>query len=137
MMRLSRLSLIAAAASFALSPLAGSAQAACAFGHAANGDCVNETMATAAITAAVIFSQPKISFSAYPILPQRDLLLRYPHELNPTQFPPTRVGPGPAPVVSGGGAGGAGGGGAGGGGGTGGGGGAGGGGAGGGGTTPD
>src|SRR5258708_25547279 len=98
MMRLLRLSLIATAASFALSPLGASAQTASAFGHAANGDCVNETMATAAITAAVIFSQPKISlFTAYPVSPQNHGSFRYPHKLNPTQFPPTRVGRCPSP----------------------------------------
>ena len=106
MTRLLRLSLLAAAASFAL-PLAGaSAQTACAFGHSANGDCVNEAMATSAITSAVIFSQPKISLTAYPVLPSLDRLYRYPNQLIPNPLGPTRIGPGPAPIVIGGGGGG-------------------------------
>jgi len=94
MTRLLQASLIAAA-SFILLPLAASAQTQCAGGRAANGDCVNEAMAAAAIQAAVIFSQPKISLTAYPVLPSVDRLYRYPNQLNPNPLPPTVVGPGP------------------------------------------
>ena len=45
-------------------PNAATAQAKCAGGVAANGDCVNEALTMTAIQAAVIFSQPKISLSA-------------------------------------------------------------------------
>ena len=95
MLRLLRLSLMAAAASFALPLIGASAQTSCAAGQAANGDCVNEAMAMAAIKVAVIFSQPKISLTAYPVLPSTDRLYRYPNQLNPNQLVPTRVGPGP------------------------------------------
>jgi len=98
-------------------PSAASAQGKCAAGVAANGDCVNEALAIAAIQAAVIFSQPKISLSAYPIRPQADLRFRYPNQLIPNQLPRTRVGtaPLPPPAVIGNGGGGGGGGGEGGG----------------------
>ena len=49
----------------------------------------------AAIQAAVIFSQPKISLTAYPVLPSADRLYRYPNQLNPGQPTVTIVGPGP------------------------------------------
>jgi hypothetical protein len=100
MTRLLQLSLIATAASFALLPSAASAQTRCAGGHAANGDCVNEAMAAAAIQAAVIFSQPKISLTAYPVLPSLDRLYRYPNQLIPNQQPPTRMAPPPPTIVS-------------------------------------
>ena len=94
MIRLLQTSLTAAA--LVLLPHAISAQPRCAAGHAANGNCVNEASAFAAIQAAVIFSQPKISLTAYPVLPSADRLYRYPNQLNPNQLVPTRVGPGPA-----------------------------------------
>lgn len=101
---------------------AASAQMKCSRGQAANGDCVNEVLAASAVQAAVIFSQPKISLSAYPILPRLDRIYRYPNQLIPNQLPPTRVGtpppvitPPPPPPGGGGGGGGSGGGGGGGG----------------------
>ena len=78
-------------------PNAASAQAKCAGGVAVNGDCVNEAQAIAAIQSAVIFSQPKISLSAYPVLPSLDRIYRYPNQLNPSQLPPTRIGTRPLP----------------------------------------
>ena len=77
-------------------PNAASAEAKCPGGRAANGECVNEAQAMSAIQAAVIFSQPKISLTAYPILPQSDLRFRYPNQLIPDQPRPTRIGTPPA-----------------------------------------
>ncbi|HUL90529.1 MAG TPA: hypothetical protein VLU23_20395 [Pseudolabrys sp.] len=97
MMRLLRLSLTVAAASIALVPFEASAQTQCGGGRASNGDCVNETMATMAIETAVIFSQPKVSHTAYPVLPFADRLYRYPNQLISNQLAPTRVTPPPPP----------------------------------------
>jgi len=52
-------------------------------------------MAKSALQAAVIFSQPKISFTAYPVLPSADRLYRYPNQLIPDQLPVTPIGPAP------------------------------------------
>ncbi len=83
MKRTLRFSLIAAAAAFIALPGAASAQSRCSAGQAANGGCVNEAMAMAAIQAAVIYSQPKISLTAYPVLPSADRIYRYPNQLIP------------------------------------------------------
>lgn len=95
MTRFLQLCVVAATASSILIPLGASAQSNCAAGTAANGECVNAAMAASAIQTAVIFSQSKISLTAYPVLPSLDRLYRYPNELNPTQLPRTPVGPGP------------------------------------------
>lgn len=95
MTRFLQVSLMVAAASLTTLPGAASAQIRCGGGVAANGDCVNEAMAMSAIQAAVIYSQPKISFTAYPVLPSLDRLYRYPYQLNPNQFRGPPLGPGP------------------------------------------
>jgi hypothetical protein len=44
----------------------------------------------------IIFSQPKLSYTAYPVLPSSDGLYRYPNQLNPDPLKPSRTtGPGP------------------------------------------
>jgi hypothetical protein len=82
-------------ASFALLPAAASAQVRCIAGVAANGDCANVSLGALARRTAVIFAQPKISQTAYPVLPSADRLYRYPNQLNPNPQPRTPVGPGP------------------------------------------
>jgi hypothetical protein len=42
----------------------------------------------------IIFSQPKISQTAFPVLPADDLLYRYPHQLIPTPLKPAPAWPG-------------------------------------------
>jgi uncharacterized membrane protein YgcG len=91
--------LILATASLLFSSVDASAQRRCPTGLAASGDCANGAAARAAIRAAVIFSQPKISSTAYPVLPSSDRLYRYPNQLTTTPFIPPPVGPGPAPAV--------------------------------------
>lgn|SRR6185437_8668647 len=71
------------------------AQVKCPAGSAINGACADESMAKSALQAAVIFSQPKISFTAYPVLPSADRLYRYPNQLMPDQLRLTPRGPGP------------------------------------------
>jgi hypothetical protein len=58
------------------------AQAGCGEGKTTGGQCVNSGLAETARQAAVIFSQPKISQTAYPVLPSSDTRYRYPHQLN-------------------------------------------------------
>src|SRR5919109_3053346 len=67
--------------SFALLPTTASGQVRCIAGVAANGDCANASLGALARRTAVIFSQPKISQTAFPILPFADRLYRYPHQL--------------------------------------------------------
>jgi hypothetical protein len=62
-------------------------------GHvSANGDCVNAAAAADARRAAVIRSQPKISETAYPVLPTDDVHYRYPNALTTTPGGTTRIG---------------------------------------------
>jgi hypothetical protein len=105
--------LLAAAAAFALSSSAASAQVntaspqvntaspqvnapstpvRCDGGRTADGECVNRELTTSARQSSVIFSQPKISHTAFPVLPSVDNLFRYPHQLIPDQLPVTPTG---------------------------------------------
>jgi hypothetical protein len=90
-----KISGLVVASSMALLPSVAQAQVGCAMGKAVSGDCVNEAMAKSALRSAVIFSQPKISFTAYPVLPSADRLYRYPNQLMPNQLRTTPRGPGP------------------------------------------
>ena len=94
MRRILKIALLAAG-SFTLFPAHASAQVKCIAGVAANGDCANASLGVLARRTAVIFSQPKISQTAFPVLPFADRLYRYPHQLNPNPQPQTPVGPGP------------------------------------------
>ena len=91
--------LLAAAVAFALSSSAASAQVnaastqvRCDGGRTADGECVNRELTTAARQSSVIFSQPKISHTAFPVLPSVDSSYRYPHQLIPDQLPVTPTG---------------------------------------------
>ena len=83
-----RSSLLSSVAAFALLPSAAGAQGTCLEGVAANGECVDPPTVVTMRQQAVIFSQPKISYTAYPILPAGDYDYRYPHQLNPDQSRP-------------------------------------------------
>ena len=78
-------------AAAALLPGAASAQGACPEGKTASGECVNPGLAQGMQQSAVILSQPKISFTAFPILPADDFIWRYPHQLVPNQIPPAPI----------------------------------------------
>ena len=95
MARMLKGSALIVAGSMALLASLVHAQVRCTMGKAASGDCVNEAMARSALQAAVIFSQPKISFTAYPVLPSADRLYRYPNQLMPDQLRTTPIAPGP------------------------------------------
>jgi len=97
--------LLATTAAFALTSSAvsqevrsqqvGSQQVRCNEGRTAGGECVNTELMTFARQSAVIFSQPKISQTAFPVLPSADVNFRYPHQLIPD---PLRITPTGTPV---------------------------------------
>jgi hypothetical protein len=76
-------------ASFSLA-LAGTAvaQSNCSEGRRSSGDCVNPGLAASNRQTATIFSQPKISKTAFPVLPADDRRFRYPNQLIPDQSRP-------------------------------------------------
>ena len=84
--------LLATACSLVLLPNVAQAQGACPEGRTANGQCVNPLLASAMTQSAMIYSQPKISQTHYPILPALDWIYRYPHQLIPNQLTPSAVG---------------------------------------------
>src|SRR5512135_3181589 len=63
----------------------------CEEGRTLSGECVNPALGSSMRQAAIIFSQPKLSYTAYPVLPSDDRLYRYPNQLNPDPLlpPPT------------------------------------------------
>jgi hypothetical protein len=78
-----------AAACFA--PGAVMAQATCPDGRTSAGQCVNGSLADSMRQASVIYSQPKLSYTHYPILPVLDWIFRYPNQLNPNPQPPSAL----------------------------------------------
>ena len=70
--------------------LAGTAvaQQSCSEGRLANGDCVNPGLAASNRQTATIFSQPKISKTAFPVMPADDRRFRYPNQLMPDLLKP-------------------------------------------------
>lgn len=76
-----------------------SAQSYCPEGKTASGACVNPALAASARLDSMIFAQPKISYTAFPLLPALDFLFRYPHNQNPDPGKPSLVGtPLPPPI---------------------------------------
>lgn len=68
---------------------AASAQVKCPEGRSWTGGCVDPTLAATMRHLAVIFSQPKISRTAFPILPTEDHHSRYPNQLIPNPAKPS------------------------------------------------
>jgi hypothetical protein len=64
----------------------------CNEGRTFTGECVNPTLAASMRLSAIIFSQPKLSYTAYPVLPSDDQLYRYPSQLNPSPGKPAPIG---------------------------------------------
>ena len=81
-------------------PTLASAQGPCAEGMTASGECVDPGLAAGARQTAIVFSQPKISYTAYPVLPNGDTSYRYPNQLNPDQFNSSSAEPVPGHVTS-------------------------------------
>jgi hypothetical protein len=81
-----------------LLPGAAAAQGTCPAGRTASGQCVNPGLAQGMQQSAIIFSQPSISFTAFPILPVDDLQFRYPNQVVPNQLLPAPTG---TPITTG------------------------------------
>lgn len=91
MTRTVRLALLAVSL-LALAPIAANAQDKCPEGKTASGKCVNAGFAQSMRQAALIFAQPKISYTSFPVLPVDDWTYRYPHQLNPDPLRPSATG---------------------------------------------
>jgi hypothetical protein len=74
-------------------PLSCLAAGSCPEGRLGTDTCVNPRLAESARRAAVIFSQPKLSYTAFPVLPSSDSLFRYPNQLNPDPLRGAASGP--------------------------------------------
>ena len=89
--------LAVAVCSLVLWPAIAGAQQRCPEGRTAASVCVNPDLATSLRQTAIIFSQPKISQTAYPVLPSDDRLYRYPNQLIPDQLKPAPTAGPPIP----------------------------------------
>lgn len=74
-----------------------SAAQTCPEGRTASGACVNAGLAASMKQDALVFSQPKISYTAFPILPSLDYDYRYPHNVIPDPGKPAPIGIAPPP----------------------------------------
>jgi hypothetical protein len=74
-------------------PSTAFAQGACPEGRAPGGECVKPQLAQAARQAAIIFAQPKLSYTAFPVMPSSDSLYRYPNQLVPDPLKAAPLGP--------------------------------------------
>src|SRR5437764_1367106 len=68
------------------------AQNTCPDGRTASGQCVNAGLAESMRQAGVIYSQPKLSYTAYPVLPSLDFVFRSLHQLIPDPLEPSSGG---------------------------------------------
>jgi hypothetical protein len=75
-----------------IAPSSVQAQGACPGGRMASGQCINPLFADAMRQTTIVFSQPKISYSHYPVLPSLDWKYRYPSSLNPDPLKPSPSG---------------------------------------------
>ena len=65
----------------------------CGEGRLGSNECVNPRLAESARRSAIIFSQPKLSYTAFPVLPSGDSLYRYPNQPNPDPLRLSPTGP--------------------------------------------
>jgi hypothetical protein len=61
----------------------------CPEGRTITGACVNPPLAMVMRRTAIIFSQPNLSRTAYPVPPSGDRMYRYPNQLIPNPLHPT------------------------------------------------
>jgi len=94
--------LLSIACAIVLLPGAATAQGRCPEGRTSSGACVNPALAEATQQTAIIYAQPKLSYTAYPVLPTGDRLNRYPNELNPDPLRISPLGPPSCVAVAGG-----------------------------------
>ena len=91
MTRLASAALLAMAVSIA--PGAAQAQGTCPDGRTASGRCINPGFADFMRQNAIIYSQPNISGTHYPIMPSQDWIFRYPNSLIPNPARPAPLAP--------------------------------------------
>ena len=91
-MKVPRTALLMLACSLALWAGTASAQVRCKEGRLTKELCANASLATAMREVAIIFSQPKISQTAFPVLPSGDRAYRYPNQLIPDPLKPSPIG---------------------------------------------
>lgn len=87
----------AAAIAAAFAPVSAGAQASCPEGRLPGGQCVNPALADTMRQLSIVFAQPKISETAFPILPSGDSIFRYPNSLIPDPLKPSSSGVGATP----------------------------------------
>lgn len=85
-----RLKMVAAGAML-LSTMAY-AQSACPSGQAANGACVNPSLANTVQVNMLVGSQPQLSYTAFPVMPSDDGTTHYPNQIFTNQQPPSMTG---------------------------------------------
>lgn len=81
-----------------LMPVPSGAQGRCPEGRLPGGQCVNASLADTMRQLSVVFAQPKISQTAFPILPSADFIFRYPNSLIPDPLKPSSSGVGVTPT---------------------------------------
>jgi hypothetical protein len=72
----------------------GQAQPKCPEGRTISGECVDPVLTDMNTLRVIAFTQPKISFTSPPFLPNDDRVYRVPptfHEVNAFAFPPTQT----------------------------------------------
>lgn len=97
-----RIAQVAVCAAFALGASVAAAQDSCPEGTTLSGECVDQELAEASREGAIIYSQPLLSQTHYPILPSGDFTYRYPDGPNPApggQTPSPTGTPTAPPVV--------------------------------------
>jgi hypothetical protein len=82
---------------FAAGTTVSTAQERCPEGRAVGGACVNPLLVAGMREVAIIFSQPKISQTAFPVLPSADRAYRYPNQLIPDPLKPAPTAGPPIP----------------------------------------
>jgi hypothetical protein len=85
--------ILALMGTMALPPNFAAAQTPCPEGRTRGGECANPQLAQSARRSAVIFAQPKLSTTAFPVLPSNDSLYRYPNQLIPDPLKAAPLGP--------------------------------------------
>jgi hypothetical protein len=92
MTRLSKTALatgLATAAAWVLLAGAAMSQGSCPDGRTGSGQCVNPQLADSMRQGSILYSQPKLSYTHYPVLPVFDWIFRYPRQLNPDPNQPS------------------------------------------------
>lgn len=96
-----RIAQVTVCAALVLGGSVAAAQDSCPEGTTLAGECVDQDLAEASREGAIVYSQPQLSQTHYPILPSGDLTYRYPDGPNPSpgSQTPSPTGMPTAPLV--------------------------------------